>query len=254
MSCTVDGCPPELLYATKASFQWHWKEKHLPEVISYTCLVGQCWVSCRRRYDMKVHLLRIHNGKKEFVESILSKSQRSSKPNPAYINQEPWTFFGRTSKPNSPPVLLNAVPISLNSVPESGTTTSVSSTYVSSLTSGSPSTPDSVPGEAWVPVHLSRVLPQGSVSCHCRSTSQETTIQLCDPWMFQHRPAVRTFLYFNSWLCPRLRKKYTHTCSGWTRFCEDFYYLCSFRPGFLIPIINKSEKLSIFWKLLLQKL
>ena len=80
ISCPEDGCPPAQLYATKASFQRHWTEKHLPEVISYTCPVGQCWVSCRRCYDMKVLFLRIHNAKKEFVENIPSKSQKSSKP------------------------------------------------------------------------------------------------------------------------------------------------------------------------------
>ena len=96
------------------------------------------------------------------------------------------SICGRTRKPDSPPVLLNVVPISGNSALESGTNTSVS------LTSGSPSVPDSLPRS----LHLSvRLLSQESVSCHCRSTSQETTIQLCDPWMFQHRPAVRTFLF-----------------------------------------------------------
>lgn len=64
-------------YATKNSFQRQWTEKHLPEAISYTCPVGQCSVSCRRRYEMKIRLLRIHNAKKEFLVSILSKSQKS---------------------------------------------------------------------------------------------------------------------------------------------------------------------------------
>lgn len=32
ISCPVDGCPPALVYSTKASFQRHWSEKHLPEV------------------------------------------------------------------------------------------------------------------------------------------------------------------------------------------------------------------------------
>lgn len=70
---TLDG----ELYATEASFQWHSTEKHLSEVILYTCPVGQCWVSCQRCYDMKVQFLRIHNAKKEFVESIPSKGQTS---------------------------------------------------------------------------------------------------------------------------------------------------------------------------------
>jgi hypothetical protein len=107
--CPVDGCPPALVYTTKASFQRHWTEKHLPEVISYLCPVGFCKVSCRRRYDLKIHLFRIHNTSKDVIESVLSKSCKSAKANPAFVTPSPWAFFGRTSKNDS-----GSVPVSLN--------------------------------------------------------------------------------------------------------------------------------------------
>lgn len=46
---------------------------------------------------MKVHLLRVHNTAKGLVESILSKSQRNSRPNGSFINPDMFTFYGRSS-------------------------------------------------------------------------------------------------------------------------------------------------------------
>lgn len=116
MSCPIDGCPPALVFSTKAKYQRPWREKHLPEVISYSCPVFHCKVSCRRRYDMKAHLLRVHNTAKGLVESILSKSQRNSRPNGAFINPGMFTFYGWTSSSADKDV----PPMSL--VPESLTT------------------------------------------------------------------------------------------------------------------------------------
>ena len=55
---------------------------------------------------MKVRLLRIHNAKKEFLVSILSKSQKSSEPNPAYISEIKigvlvfYAVYARNTLPN----------------------------------------------------------------------------------------------------------------------------------------------------------
>lgn len=106
MSCPIDGCPPALVLSTKAKYQRPWREKHLPEVISYSCPVFHCKVSCRRRYDMKAHRLRVHNTAKGLVESILSKSQRNSRPNGAFINPGMFTFYGWTSSSSDKDVLL----------------------------------------------------------------------------------------------------------------------------------------------------
>lgn len=80
MSCPIDGCPPNLVFPTKAKYQRHWTEKHLPEVVSYSSPVFHYKVSCRKRYDIKVHLLRVHNTAKGLVESTLSKTQRNLGP------------------------------------------------------------------------------------------------------------------------------------------------------------------------------
>lgn len=97
MSCPIDGCPPNLVFPTKAKYQRHWTEKHLPEVVSYSSPVFHYKVSCRRRYDIKVHLLRDHNTAKGLVESTLSKTQRNSRPNGSFINPGMFTFYGRSS-------------------------------------------------------------------------------------------------------------------------------------------------------------
>lgn len=65
---------------------------------------------------MKAHLLRVHNTAKGLVESILSKSQRNSRPNGAFINPGMFTFYGWTSSSADKDV----PPMSL--VPESLTT------------------------------------------------------------------------------------------------------------------------------------
>lgn len=44
MSCPIDGCPPALVLSTKAKYQRHWTEKHLPEL--YLILVQFSTAKC----------------------------------------------------------------------------------------------------------------------------------------------------------------------------------------------------------------
>lgn len=86
MSCPKDGCPSALVFPTQSKYKRHLTKKHFHEVVLYSCQVFHCKVSCRSRYDMKVHLLRVHNTAKGLVENILSKSQRNCRPNGSFIN------------------------------------------------------------------------------------------------------------------------------------------------------------------------
>lgn len=66
---------------------------------------------------MKVHLLRVHKG---LVESILSKSQRNSRPNGSFINPDMFTFYGRSSSTadkNVPPMPLVPESLTVSSSP-----------------------------------------------------------------------------------------------------------------------------------------
>lgn len=97
MSCPKDGCPSALVFPTQSKYKRHVTKKHFHEVVLYSCQVFHCKVSCRSRYDMKVHLLRVHNTAKGLVENILSKSQRNCRPNGSFINPGKCTFYGRNS-------------------------------------------------------------------------------------------------------------------------------------------------------------
>lgn len=97
MSFPIDGCTQTLVFPSKTMCQRHWTEKHLNEVVSYSRRIFHCKVYCRVRYDMKVHLLRVHNTAKWLVERILSKSQRNYWSSGSLINPGMFTFYDRTS-------------------------------------------------------------------------------------------------------------------------------------------------------------
>lgn len=86
-----------LVFPTQSKYKRHLTKKHFHEVVLYSCQVFHCKVSCRSKYDMKVHLLRVHNTAKGLVENILSKSQRNCRPNGSFINPGKCTFYGRNS-------------------------------------------------------------------------------------------------------------------------------------------------------------
>lgn len=94
-SCSTDVCPPALVFPTKAKYQRHWSENHLPEVVSYSCPVYLCKIDCRQRYDMKVHLLRVSNTANGLVGSIFFQESENTRPNRSFINPGWHVYFLR---------------------------------------------------------------------------------------------------------------------------------------------------------------
>lgn len=127
-SCSTDVCPPALVFPTKAKYQRHWSENHLPEVVSYSCPVYLCKIDCRQRYDMKVHLLRVSNTANGLVGSIFSKSQRIlGRIDPSSTLAGMFIFYGRTSSTADKDVpQMSLVEESLESPAKRGLTVSAS--------------------------------------------------------------------------------------------------------------------------------
>ena len=79
MSCPIHNCNPNLKFVIKEKWQRHWEERHVLENIKYICAVATCHAECRRRTDMRAHIILKHERNPVRAEDILAKCPKKFK-------------------------------------------------------------------------------------------------------------------------------------------------------------------------------
>ena len=130
MMCPIDGCEAEIFHS-RAKYMRHWNERHVPKFIKYTCSI--CSISCRRRYDMKVQISRVHNIKDPVkIELKTADCNKTVMNNRGFIDPGFWVFKGRTT--SSTTTTTSSATVSTSAVPSAAVTVSASSVIATSST------------------------------------------------------------------------------------------------------------------------
>ena len=110
-------------------------KKHIPTAIKYHCSVASCTVTCRRRYDMKVHMRDQHWQRDEtLIEQMTDRCRRSVLENRGFINPGYLEFKGNfavnstVSVPSSTAVSSSVSTLTVQSSSSAAVQTSTAST------------------------------------------------------------------------------------------------------------------------------
>lgn len=75
MKCPIADCNVQGTFPSRAKFQRHWEERHVPEVQKWACPHQGCHALVRRKSDMKSHLKFIHKQTNpSILEAIIAKA------------------------------------------------------------------------------------------------------------------------------------------------------------------------------------
>lgn len=174
MRCPIDGCTARR-FLTKTKYTRHWNERHVPTNLKYHCSYSNCDTTCRRRYDMKIHIRDVHKVLDNVrLEDLTARCMKSVLENRGFIDPGFFVFRGRvrpsaSATTSSPPS--ESTPVPLN------TTTNSESSNPIHITTPPPSLPvPSIPAAAIQPVPLPSIFAAsiGSTSC----PSADVTIKI----------------------------------------------------------------------------
>lgn len=74
MNCPVLDCNVPGAFPSRAKYQRHWEERHVPEVQKWSCPFQSCNTMVRRKSDMKSHIRYLHKeADPVIVSSLLDK-------------------------------------------------------------------------------------------------------------------------------------------------------------------------------------
>ncbi|VDI67218.1 Hypothetical predicted protein [Mytilus galloprovincialis] len=101
MQCPVDDCGAKS-FENRTKYQRHWEEKHTMKCVKYECSVAGCLASCRRKHDIKIHLVRQHYmTDMRLIQSAVEKCQKTQRNNKGFIDPGFFIYKNRVLVPDS---------------------------------------------------------------------------------------------------------------------------------------------------------
>ena len=146
MKCPVEECN-QSKFASKGKFQRHWEEKHVKTNIKYFCSVSKCSAVCRRRYDMKTHMRKVHHmSDNKLVEDAVVKCKKCVEENKGFVDPGFWIYKGKTLFPKTDKVSSTSTASTVSTAVTAATISSVTATTMSaSVTTSTTSTTSDPP-------------------------------------------------------------------------------------------------------------
>ena len=135
MQCPIDDCGASR-FASRAKFLRHWEEKHTKFGVKYSCSIAGCRVSCRRKYDIKMQLSKMHFITDQVrLEDAVAKCTKTAQENKGFINPGVLVYRNRkataVSSHITPTPTVSTKPAVTTSTPTvTSTTTSTDHTTV----------------------------------------------------------------------------------------------------------------------------
>ncbi|XP_071180040.1 uncharacterized protein [Mytilus edulis] len=101
MQCPVEDCGAKS-FENRTKYQRHWEEKHTMKCVKYECSVAGCLASCRRKHDIKIHLVRQHYmTDMRLIQSAVEKCQKTQRNNKGFIDPGFFIYKNRVLVPDS---------------------------------------------------------------------------------------------------------------------------------------------------------